>query len=75
MVLSNDNGGMSGTYGLGCCVCGTSCGGLNYPYRGWKDSFWEAASVASASCTRASCRAPALCTSRCSESVIGTARY
>ena len=27
--------------GLGCCNCGTSCGGLNYPYRGWKDSFWE----------------------------------
>jgi hypothetical protein len=25
----------------GCCSCGTSCGGLNYPYRGWKDSFWE----------------------------------
>jgi arylsulfatase A-like enzyme len=40
-VLSNDNGGMSGSYGLGCCICGTSCGGLNYPYRGWKDSFWE----------------------------------
>ena len=20
---------------------GTSCGGLNYPYRGWKDSMWE----------------------------------
>jgi len=34
MVLSNDNGGMSGSYGLGCCNCGTSCGGLNYPYRG-----------------------------------------
>jgi hypothetical protein len=28
LVLSNDNGGMSGTYGLGCCICGTSCGGL-----------------------------------------------
>eukprot|EP01052_Picozoa_sp_SAG31_P009224 SAG31_NODE_480_length_15108_cov_56.073423_13_plen_159_part_00 len=41
LVLSNDNGGMSGTYGLGCCNCGTSCGGLNYPYRGWKDSMWE----------------------------------
>ena len=41
MVLSNDNGGMSGSYGMGCCNCGTSCGGLNYPYRGWKDSFWE----------------------------------
>ena len=41
MVLSNDNGGMSGSYGLGCCNCGTSCGGLNYPYRGWKDSMWE----------------------------------
>lgn len=41
LVLSNDNGGMSGTYGLGCCNCGTSCGGLNFPYRGWKDSFWE----------------------------------
>jgi hypothetical protein len=41
VVLSNDNGGMSGSYGLGCCNCGTSCGGLNYPYRGWKDSFWE----------------------------------
>ena len=27
--------------GMGCCNCGTSCGGLNYPYRGWKDSFWE----------------------------------
>ena len=40
IVLSNDNGGMSGSYGLGCCNCGTSCGGLNYPYRGWKDSFW-----------------------------------
>ena len=26
---------------MGCCNCGTSCGGLNYPYRGWKDSFWE----------------------------------
>ena len=84
MVLSNDNGGMSGSYGtarttalvgnacwqqsaaasrhriivsyeyvtgcaarirvglglragMGCCNCGTSCGGLNYPYRGWKD--------------------------------------
>ena len=36
-VMSNDNGGMSGTYGMGCCNCGTSCGGLNYPYRGWKD--------------------------------------
>eukprot|EP01047_Picozoa_sp_COSAG01_P028449 COSAG01_NODE_1910_length_8928_cov_33.079964_4_plen_340_part_00 len=34
LVLSNDNGGMSGSYGLGCCNCGTSCGGLNYPYRG-----------------------------------------
>lgn len=33
MVLSGDNGGMSGTYGLPCCNCGTSCGGLNYPYR------------------------------------------
>jgi hypothetical protein len=32
---------MSGTYGLGCCNCGTSCGGLNYPYRGWKDGMWE----------------------------------
>lgn len=32
MVLSNDNGGMSGSYGMGCCNCGTSCGGLNYPY-------------------------------------------
>ena len=31
MVLSNDNGGMSGSYGMGCCNCGTSCGGLNYP--------------------------------------------
>ena len=41
VVLSNDNGGMSGSYGMGCCNCGTSCGGLNYPYRGWKDSFWE----------------------------------
>ena len=41
IVVSNDNGGMSGSYGLGCCNCGTSCGGLNYPYRGWKDSFWE----------------------------------
>ena len=41
IVISNDNGGMSGSYGLGCCNCGTSCGGLNYPYRGWKDSFWE----------------------------------
>ena len=41
LVLSNDNGGMSGTYGMGCCKCGTSCGGLNYPYRGYKDSFWE----------------------------------
>eukprot|EP00039_Didymoeca_costata_P002585 m.61271 g.61271 ORF g.61271 m.61271 type:complete len:595 (+) comp11392_c0_seq1:355-2139(+) len=41
LVVSNDNGGMSGTYGLGCCNCGTSCGGLNYPYRGYKDSFWE----------------------------------
>jgi arylsulfatase I/J len=41
VVLSNDNGGMSGSYGLGCCNCGTSCGGLNYPYRGWKDSYWE----------------------------------
>jgi len=41
LVLSNDNGGMSGSYSLGCCNCGTSCGGLNYPYRGWKDSFWE----------------------------------
>ena len=41
LVLSNDNGGMSGTYGMACCQCGTSCGGLNYPYRGWKDSFWE----------------------------------
>ena len=40
-VLSNDNGGMSGSYGMGCCQCGTSCGGLNYPYRGWKDSYWE----------------------------------
>ena len=30
MVLSNDNGGMSGSYGLGCCNCGTSCGGLNW---------------------------------------------
>ena len=39
VVLSNDNGGMSGTYGMGCCQCGTSCGGLNYPYRGWKDSY------------------------------------
>ena len=29
MVLSNDNGGMSGTYGLGCCNCGTSCGGMH----------------------------------------------
>lgn len=26
VVLSNDNGGMSGSYGLGCCNCGTSCG-------------------------------------------------
>ena len=41
VVLSNDNGGMSGSYGIGCCNCGTSCGGLNYPYRGWKDSFYE----------------------------------
>ena len=41
LVLSNDNGGMSGSYGMGCCKCGTSCGGLNYPYRGWKDSFYE----------------------------------
>ena len=41
LVHSNDNGGMSGTYGMPCCKCGTSCGGLNYPYRGWKDSFWE----------------------------------
>ena len=41
LVLSNDNGGMSGTYGMGCCHCGTSCGGLNFPYRGWKDSYWE----------------------------------
>ena len=28
-VISNDNGGWLGY------------GGLNYPYRGWKDSFWE----------------------------------
>eukprot|EP00218_Dolichomastix_sp_CCMP3274_P016728 CAMPEP_0170152276 /NCGR_PEP_ID=MMETSP0033_2-20121228/52131_1 /TAXON_ID=195969 /ORGANISM="Dolichomastix tenuilepis, Strain CCMP3274" /LENGTH=521 /DNA_ID=CAMNT_0010389415 /DNA_START=42 /DNA_END=1603 /DNA_ORIENTATION=- len=41
IVLSTDNGGMSGTYGMGCCNCGTSCGGLNYPYRGYKDSFFE----------------------------------
>ena len=41
IVMSNDNGGMSGSYGLGCCNCGTSCGGLNWPYRGWKDSFFE----------------------------------
>ncbi len=41
LALTNDNGGMSGSYGLGCCNCGTSCGGLNYPYRGWKDSFYE----------------------------------
>src|SRR6056297_529864 len=32
---------MSGTYGMGCCRCGTSCGGLNYPFRGRKDSFFE----------------------------------
>ena len=41
VIASNDNGGMSGTYGMGCCSCGTSCGGLNWPYRGWKDSFYE----------------------------------
>ena len=41
IVHTNDNGGMSGTYGMRCCRCGTSCGGLNYPYRGWKDSAWE----------------------------------
>jgi hypothetical protein len=32
---------MSGTYGMRCCRCGTSCGGLNFPFRGWKDSFYE----------------------------------
>lgn len=41
LVLSSDNGGMSGTYGMACCKCGTSCGGLNYPFRGYKDSNWE----------------------------------
>lgn len=41
VVLSNDNGGMSGTYGMECCKCGTSCGGLNFPYRGYKDGFYE----------------------------------
>ena len=41
VVLSNDNGGMSGTYGMECCKCRTSCGGLNFPYRGYKDGFYE----------------------------------
>ena len=41
LVLSSDNGGMSGTYGMACCKCGTFCGGLNYPFRGYKDSNWE----------------------------------
>lgn len=33
LVLSSDNGGMSHGYN----GAGSSCGGLNWPYRGWKD--------------------------------------
>ena len=42
LVLSSDNGGMSGGYN----GANSTCGGLNYPYRGWKDSLWEGGSRA-----------------------------
>lgn len=37
LVFGSDNGGMSQGYD----GPGSTCGGLNFPHRGWKDSLWE----------------------------------
>ena len=43
IVISNDNGGLSQGYGASCSPlpAPSTCGGLNYPYRGYKSSYWE----------------------------------
>lgn len=42
-VISNDNGGLSQGYSNSCFPLGkpSNCGGLNYPYRGYKSGYWE----------------------------------